>query len=228
MKTLILVLSHLQEGYEEFIDTQKETWDSIKEPGIETFYYYAGKAREGKDNEWGIDIDGSIENTYNKMILAFRKALEYKWDYLFRTNSTSYVVKPFLSKIVKQLKRENTIAGQLGHYPYCFKNTGHVQGFSMIISRDVVQMLVDKYPTGIGMDAEVMSRYLFDNENIFLDNRHAIHGVTTMEGVDIENIPHIYRINKSVSLKDRLLLMRSIHKLITSDKTITEEKKRED
>lgn len=214
MKVLILVLSHLEDGYEPFIDMQKKTWDSISVPGIETFFYYNGKTREGQSNEWGIDCPGDLEHTYIKMIKAFKEALNYNWDYLFRTNSTSYVVKEQLLKMYSELNPLNTIAGQLGPYPECFKKTGHVQGFSMMISRDVVQLLVDKYPEGVGVDARVMSRHLFDNENIVLDNRHHPHGVESVEDIDIENPTHLYRINKHTDIQGRLLLMEQIHKHI--------------
>ena len=216
MKILILVLSHLEDGYESFIDMQKKTWDSIEVPGIETFFYYASKSEIEKPNEWNINCDGSLENTYNKMILAFKRALDYQWDYLFRTNSTSYVVKSELLKMYSELDPLNTIGGQLGPYPHCFKKTGHIQGFSVMISRDIVQLLVDKYPEGKGIDVEVMSRYLFDNENIVLNNKHYIHGVESTEDVNLDNPTHLYRINKATDLQGRLLLMEQIHNHIIS------------
>ena len=215
MKVLVLVLSHLEDGYEPFIDLQKQTWDSIPVPGVETFFYYGGKTRPGKTNEWGIDCDSSIENSYNKMIMAFKEALKLNWDYIFRTNSTSYVVKSELLKMHEELPDTNIIAGQLGPYPYCFKKTGHVQGFSMMISRDVVEKLVANYPEAEGIDAPVMSRILFDKEKVNMNNDHYPHGVEEPSDVDLTNPTHLYRVNKHVDLQGRYLLLEQIHKAVT-------------
>lgn len=215
MKVLVLVLSHLEDGYEPFIDLQKETWDSIPVPGVETFFYYGGKTRTGKPNEWGIDCDSSIENSYNKMILAFKKALEFNWDYIFKTNSTSYVVKSELIKMHTELPALNTISGQLGHYPYCFKKTGHVQGFSMMISRDIVQKLVSDYSEAPGMDAKVISRILFDKETVNMDISYYPVGVESVESIDPKEPAYLYRVNKNTDLKSRYLLLEQIHKTLT-------------
>jgi hypothetical protein len=83
-----------------------------------------------------------------------------------------------------------------------------------MISRDIVQLLIDKYPEGTGVDARVMSRYLFDNEKVILDNRHYPHGIESVEDIDIENPTHLYRINKHTDIEGRLLLMEQIHKHI--------------
>lgn len=101
MKILILVLSFNDNSiYSHFYDAQKQTWDSINIEDVNTYFYF------GDNNENIIIGDKILLNVNESIINCGRKTLEcfdmikdFNFDYIFRTNSSSYIDKELLKNI---------------------------------------------------------------------------------------------------------------------------------
>lgn len=117
-KILILVLSSKKPPYDLLYEAQKRTWDSVSVPSVETRYYFC---------------DG-FETMVPKLLEALGEALKSEWDFVFRTNSSSYVDKKALIKFAEDLlPREKCYAGIDGD--------GFASGSGFFLSRDCAKAL---------------------------------------------------------------------------------------
>lgn len=134
MKILILVLSYNKGVFADFMRVQQDTWDSAKHPDVHALYYYG----------W---IDGSVGNRqvsvkcsddYEMMHYKFKLACEqvnYKdYDFIFRTNSCSYIVKDKLLEVASNLPKTNCYAG--------YQNGTYVSGAGIFFTPDVLDRLL--------------------------------------------------------------------------------------
>ena len=121
MKILIMVLSSMKPPFDKLYQTQKETWDSIKEDNVDTFYYFG--------HDWEL------------MHVPFREALkeiwDRDWDIIYRTNSSSYVNKKLLVDFLKDRDIKNLWIGD---------EMGNNSGASFIVSRDLAHILMNEIP----------------------------------------------------------------------------------
>jgi hypothetical protein len=96
---------------------------------------YALRARETSDRI-DVDIPDISGNIGAKMVGALRQVLRsHSFDYLFRTNTSSYVFLPLLHQFVQSLPRIGFYAGLLGQAP----NMTFVGGAGILLSRDMVE-----------------------------------------------------------------------------------------
>lgn len=141
MKTvLILVLSSDWPPYDTLMKCSQDTWDSVEVDGCETVYYFAGSG-PNTDNRVYFNVDKGMMSIGKKTVAALEWALNNKqFDYIARPNANCFVYKRGLINHVQSLsdtgvfttlevkdKRENWGWG----------------GGQAIISRDVVQLIVD-------------------------------------------------------------------------------------
>ena len=76
-----------------------------------------------------------------KTILAFKYLLDnYEFDYLFRTNTSSYLDVPNLLDYLEKKPRKNIYAGVIGT---TFGKTRFASGAGILLSRDIVQRISD-------------------------------------------------------------------------------------
>jgi len=76
-----------------------------------------------------------------KTILAFKHLLEnFEFDYLFRTNTSSYLDVPTLLDYISTKPRENVYAGVIGTV---FQINRFASGAGILLSRDLVQRICD-------------------------------------------------------------------------------------
>lgn len=149
MKLLIMVLSSAKPPYNKLLKAQKETWDSIHHPNCDTVYYY-GKSRSPVYNDRELVVD--CEDGYYEMHWKFKKALDFvwcmDWDFIFRTNSSTYVNKERVYNYIKENKPDH--AGTL--------NGNYIVGTNLILSRKSALILKDqlKENTGIPFPNEDM------------------------------------------------------------------------
>jgi hypothetical protein len=115
IKVLILVLDIKKEPY---ISIKKEgidkTWNSEDYPNIDTYFYYGDNDKnEIIGDEILTDIPDTFENIGRKTIKALEiidENLDY--DYIFRTNTSSYICKELLMDKIKSIQDENLYAGK--------------------------------------------------------------------------------------------------------------------
>lgn len=156
MRILIMVLSSEKPPYNALMKAQQETWDSIEVEGVQTVYYYASSLQEAalKYNityltDSSDEVCFPTSDEYNmmhwkfKLALAFIQDARYDYDFIFRTNSSSYVDKEALLKFAKTLPKEKC---------YCGINGGtYASGAGFFISRDCAEILayeIDEHPHG--------------------------------------------------------------------------------
>lgn len=139
MKILILVLSYNDNGiYSKFLKTQKETWDSEFVDGVETYYYF-GNCDDNKiiGNNIHTKTPESLMFCGLKTLEAFKLILNMDFDFLFRTNSSSYVDKKLLKNVLKNKPKNNFYSGIIGNHdgiPFC-------SGAGYVISKDLVDLI---------------------------------------------------------------------------------------
>ncbi len=180
MKLLILVLSHKDNGgtYSNFFETQKKTWDSINVENIETYYYFG----ESSDN---VIIGDEIHTTdvetpkcTEKMITTFDLIKNFNFDYLVRTNSSSYLDKKMIYNFLLDKPRSGYYGGIIGNH----NGISFASGALFTMSRDVFNIVVDNLDK-INCDLidDVSVGDLLRNFNIFPTNV----GFSRLDVVDV-------------------------------------------
>jgi hypothetical protein len=142
MKIIVLVLSYTgNTTYSDFYNTQKTTWDSIHVDDVQTFYLLGNSDKnEIVDNIIFTDVKESESNCGYKTIKAFELLKNYDYDFIFRTNSGSYVDKFLLQKYSIDKPSESFYSGVIGHH----NNISFASGSGYFISRDLVDLVLEK------------------------------------------------------------------------------------
>ena len=172
MKILILVLSFNDNAiYSKFYKTQKETWDSEKIDGVETFYYFGNSNKnEIIGNDIFVDVNESIHNYGYKTINTFELINDLEFDYVFRTNSSSYVDKKMLLEYVETKPKENYYSGMIGNYD----GINFASGSGYFISKDLIKLVLNQKDNWnhLLIDDVAIAKILFDNNiNPYLNER---------------------------------------------------------
>jgi len=164
VKILVLVLSCLKDPYNKLMLAQQRTWDSIHIPGVETIYYYGDnkgyKELSHYSKEFGADADDGIRMAHWKYALTLREVMSSEWDFIFRTNSSSYINKRELIKTAHELPRTGCYFGRDGCHQ-SWLSPSHVcgrtgdcrlfaSGCGHFISRDVASILANEIQYDIG------------------------------------------------------------------------------
>lgn len=140
MKILILVLTYLDNNiYTNFYKKQNETWNSINNDHISVYFYIGnGDKKEIKGHFIINDTPESLENEAYKLLNSFEKTLDWDYDYIFHTNSSSYIDKDLLYQWLIDKPRENFYSGLIGNY----RGYEYASGCGFTISKDVVKLIL--------------------------------------------------------------------------------------
>jgi len=137
MKTiLVLVQSSNQSPYDAMLEKQKNTWNLISIDGVSTIFYYGSLDIENNTLNDDVLILKTSDINYNrtfKLKLALDFIWNMKWDYVIRTNSSSYIDKKRLLNKIQALPENKCFFGKT--VADC------ISGIGMIFSRDVVDIL---------------------------------------------------------------------------------------
>lgn len=155
-KILIMVLSYNQPPFDELMRAQKETWDSINQPGVTTLYYRGIDIPPGPVSKapiyfgeriysWSEELVCACTDKYYYMAAKFSLALNWaladiSWDLIFRTNSSSYVNKKRLVEFAATLPREKLYAGKTLVDLNDFSGIA-ISGAGIWLSRDTAEIL---------------------------------------------------------------------------------------
>jgi hypothetical protein len=221
MNILILVLSvDDQNFYTNLYKKQKDTWDSEIVDGVKTMYYF-GNAEDNfiiKENIY-INIKEELTLCGYKTLKAFELIKNLEFDYIFRTNSSSYVDKKLLLEFIKDKPKKNFYSGVIGNY----NGLSFASGSGYFLSKDLLNyilenksqwnhQLIDDVAVGIMMlqkNIKIFPGKRFDLTNEFYENLFHIdpyyyHYRCKMQSnrlIDIENMEKIHIIKKSQSQK---------------------------
>jgi hypothetical protein len=142
MKILIVVLSYFDNGiYTKFYESQNESWNSVHVEGVDTFFLVGNNDKdEIEENLIKTKVKESIFHCGHKTIKAFELLENYEYDYIFRTNSSSYVDKQMLKDYLEDKPRTNFYSGIIGNY----NGISFASGSGFAISKDVVNLVLQK------------------------------------------------------------------------------------
>jgi len=140
MKILVLVLSYTgNTTYSNFYYSQKNTWDSIIVDDVQTFYFLGDSNKnEIVENTILTDVKESLYNCGHKTIRAFEKIRDLDYDYIFRTNSGSYIDKFLLQKYLLDKPREKFYSGIVGNH----RGIAFASGSGYFLSKDLVDLVL--------------------------------------------------------------------------------------
>lgn len=171
MKILIMVLSSAQPPYDKFMEAQRTTWDIIPHPNVDTVYFL-----HGVGGMVGNVCYTTASDDYFKMHCKMRECMEQidlsQYDFVFRTNSSSYVIKDRLYELCQTLPKEGLYGGKtLGGEDWdkvLFQGQYVAQhcasGAGIFMSNDVAMVLRDKIPCDIQLEDDVLiGRLLYAN-----------------------------------------------------------------
>jgi len=155
MKALILVQSVHAGNYTEAINLQKKTWDSVSHPNVETLFYIPEEGKSGiVDKDLYLNISPAWELMYVHFMKACVHALKFEWDYLLKTDNSTYINKEVLVNILESKPRTKYYGGHPFFQTHPERNTPEhnpvgikdfMWGDGFVLSRDLVIKLVDMY-----------------------------------------------------------------------------------
>lgn len=208
MKVIVLVLTYLDNSiYSGFYNKQNETWNSIDVENVDVYFNInGGETKEIKGHFIINDLPETVPNEGYKIINCFEQTLDWDYDYIYHTNSSSYVDKELLYKWLLDKPREKFYSGVVGNY----KNYPFASGCGFTISKDVVRLILenqndwehgdaDDATLGIllsklGVNVHPAPRYdIIDNTNIPNDFFH-YRLKTNNRYQDIENMSKVFNI----------------------------------
>ena len=194
MKIGVLCMSCNQDIYKYQEMVARNTWiKHLKEEGIDVFIFTSGKEQIIDDKIY-CDVLDDVNHTYEKTINAMRQIDIDKYDFIIRTNLTTYINAKLLKLYCQYLESHNydmsngclMIKDQLIHY----------RGNSLIISNKVVKYLLDNI-----YDNKLQKQDDFIFQNIFIEIPHLfIHSAPlryySNEGHFLYHPQSIHKINK--------------------------------
>ena len=232
MKVLILVQSFDGENeyrksstgeigkfnYMDLLKVQRETWDSVKNPNVQTFYYLPDAVKSGIEGDMiYIKALPDFEFMCLHLIKAMQYVMKFEWDYIFKTDNSAYVCKEELVKVLQNKPRTKFYGGM----PYV--GPGHKEqpffwGEGLALSRDMVQKLIDvaalNFPIQ-GIDDGMLGLLLKEKIDAAWDD--------TMNITHYYNDPfkpaHVYRCKNDradgTPFEDDIKAMREIHESLS-------------
>lgn len=148
MKILIAIISTHNSIYTMLNNTIRNTWGNTQEVDIKIIYYYGNTGIELPslplllDDKLYCNHIESLENIGYKTIDAFTYFLNnFEFDYIFRTNESSFIIIEKMIKYLQDKPRFNYASGTVlnqSHIPFTF-----LAGSGYILSKDIVQLIVD-------------------------------------------------------------------------------------
>lgn len=174
-RILILVLSYNSPPFDTLMRVQQETFDSVEVEGVKTIYYHGGYLfdetnwqmvskiprywfRRVKHNDWSETLKFKCTDEYYYMAAKFVAALEYindlEYDFIFRTNSSSYVNKKELVEFAKTLPKEKLYSGWEFIDSEDFGG-GCVSGAGIWLTPDTAKILMDNIDPNFEQEEDV-------------------------------------------------------------------------
>lgn len=189
MRILILVLSYNASPFDVLMRTQQSTFDSVDVDGVETIYYYGG-GNDKPDVHIARDVypystilQFPCTDEYYLMAAKLKYCLQVinldQYQYIFRTNSSSYISKPALIEFSKTLPTDKLYAGWSFIDSEDFGG-GCISGAGIWLTPDTAKILMDE------IDPEKLIE-----EDVYCGRILRKHGITAIDDksrYDVQNI----------------------------------------
>lgn len=207
-KILVLVLSY-----------DKNPWKQIEEYGIRKtwaknnkniFFYYGGSNKDNIiEDKIYLNINEDIMNIGLKTLMCFDMIKDFNFDYIFRTNTSSYVDINLLYKFIEDKPTSNFYCGVIGNHNgiiFC-------SGSGYFLSKDLLLNVLKNrekwdhsYIDDVSLGKLINS---FKNINIYEGKRYDIIN----DNIEIPTNYYHYRCKDEKNRMNDIIRMKKIHKL---------------
>jgi hypothetical protein len=211
MKILIGILSCNNKDYlHPLYEGCLKTWNSINTDKVQTVCYFGDSEKNIQD---GIFLRLSSPDSYAgvslKTIDFFKFALQnFEFDYLFRTNISSYVNKKNLYQWLSDKPRNNFYSGVIGNY---MGRINFASGSGFTLSKDlVVDLCKNSHKLNYGLIDDVMiGEYMMNKISIYPAPRIDFTHPSQVISFDLNNFH--FRCKCEYNRKMDSEVMRAIH-----------------
>jgi len=224
VRVVVLVLSAEIEPYVSLENTIRNTWAKEKVPGVEIFYYYGGAADlEIIEDKIYSRYPEGLYNIGYKTLDAFQLIKNFNFDYLLRTNSSSYVIQENLLKFLQDKPRENFYSGV--NYTYHESGSYHggkfCSGAAYILSRDVFDKVLkskSKWNHTL-IDDVALGELITTHIKVDLNNQATRLTIEDVASYDLDLIKDHYHIRCKIGYDRRMdqYHMYNIHNLLNNN-----------
>lgn len=186
-KILILILSSKDINSQTNKYFQEKTW--LRSLKSEYYFYRASNVSQIKNNMLYLNCSEKFEDINVKTIEAFKFVLNScKFDYILRTNTSSFIDEEILLKFIEDKPIENFFSGYLGTSSE-FPGKSFISGSAFLISKNLVNQIVqNQEKLNFELPDDVMiSEYLF-NSNVepFISERNDIGSYPKFSNLNFE------------------------------------------
>lgn len=149
MKIIILVLTYDDNGggFSLMDRCIKSTWGNVEREGVEIFYHYS---KPLENEEYIVEGNNIICNGYesyysigHKTIKSFKYLINKDFDFLLRTNSSSFIHIDNLVKYLKNKPTKKFYSGSPIPHHSVDLNIDFATGSGYILSKDLVEYVVN-------------------------------------------------------------------------------------
>lgn len=207
-KILISVLSLQQDPYINLEETIRQTWGKNNDNDIKIIYYY-GDSQETylMNDKLFINSPEGLYNIGKKTLKMFDYCYNnFEFDYMFRTNSSSYINITELKNFLIDKPKKKFYCGHVGNF---LGNIKFASGSGYFISRDLVEFVLN--------NQNEWDHNLIDD--VSLGKLLTSHGYEITQGkrcdlqIDstIDSNHYHYRVKDSTNRNNDILLINSIH-----------------
>lgn len=144
-KIVVLVLAGNTKVSNSNLKTQRRTWFLKENNNIEIYTYRGGEAFSNLDKNLIFEVSDDYKDISEKTYLAFKyieKNIEF--DYLFRTNTSSYVDLNALYKFCSTNSTSNLYRGRKLTDKFNDKEISWVSGAEILLSKNTVSKLLEE------------------------------------------------------------------------------------
>lgn len=220
-KILIMILSFKDAPYGQLMKAQQETFDSIKVEGVETIYYCGGYEQTTIHiNDWSMECIYDITDNYFKMAGKFKRCLQQihecgnEYDFIFRSNSSSYLQKQRLKEFAATLPTEKLYAGKTLVDVNDFSGIS-ISGAGIWLSRDTAEILRNEIDPNFEMEEDIYISRILRKRGVVALEDNSRYDVPDSIPDDISLNRYHYRCKTGNRMQD-VHNMRELHKLITA------------
>jgi hypothetical protein len=141
-KVIILVLSTEFNPYDLLEKSVRETWLNLNSNSVPVFFYYGSNESENKiiDDKVYINVPETFGNITIKTLKMFEFIYKnFEFDYLFRTNLSSYIDIDLLYSFLDDKPKLDFYSGLMG----CHDGVDFCSGAGFFLSRNLVEIIVN-------------------------------------------------------------------------------------
>jgi len=199
-KNKVLILVPLSRKYpsNQILNSIKKTWGNNSV--FETIFYTGdNKFNNFNSNFLELNVSNDFKDFGKKTLLCFEEILKHRdFDYVFRTNTSSYLNKTALLEFITKQPGRNYYAGKIENFPKINLNFGSGAGY--VLSKDLVELVVNnKKVWNHDLNEDVaLGKILYDLEVPLNQlDRYDIESLKDLKNIDLKHYHYRFRIDKS-------------------------------